>query len=216
MLRFRLSGIPFAVTPYFWVGSAIFGAGAAHGPNGLLLLAVWVLCVFVSIVLHELGHALAARQVGVSPYVVLYQMGGLTYLPGGAMSRAASNLRQLGGPAAGIFGYVCVLARRYCPGHDRRGGLGGVRPDDQPARRRSHRGPRSASTASGRSSTCCRFCRSTADRCCATCSAPGCWDVTRSHRRGLRGGVCLPDVHAAAPAVHRVFPRLPGFRQFPG
>ena len=113
MLRFRLSGIPFAVTPYFWFGSAIFGAGAAHGPNGLLLLAIWVLCVFVSIVLHELGHALAGRQVGVSPYVVLYQMGGLTYLPGGSMSRAQHIYVSLAGPAAGFFGCACVLAARY-------------------------------------------------------------------------------------------------------
>ncbi len=113
MLRFRLSGIPFAVTPYFWIGSAIFGANAARGPNGLLLLAVWVLCVFVSIVLHELGHALAGRQVGVEPYVVLYQMGGLTYLPGRELSRGQHIYVSLAGPAAGFLTLMCVLAARY-------------------------------------------------------------------------------------------------------
>ena len=113
MLRFRLLGIPFAVTPYFWIGSAIFGAGAARGENGVLLLAVWVLCVLVSIVLHELGHALAARRFGVSPYVVLYQLGGLTYLPGAALSRAQHICVSLAGPAAGLFGYLCVRAARY-------------------------------------------------------------------------------------------------------
>ena len=99
---FRLAGIPFAVTPYFWIGSAIFGANAAHGPNGMLLLAVWVACVFVSIVLHELGHALAARRFGVTPYVVLYQMGGATYLPGGIASRVERIFVSLAGPAAGF------------------------------------------------------------------------------------------------------------------
>ena len=69
----------------------------------LLLLGVWVACVFVSIVLHELGHALAGRQVGVEPYVVLYQMGGLTYLPGRTLSRGAAHLRQSGGSGGGFF-----------------------------------------------------------------------------------------------------------------
>ncbi len=113
MLRFRLAGIPFAVTPYFWIGSAIFGAGAARGPNALLLLAVWIACVFVSVVLHELGHALAGRQVGVEPSVVLYQMGGLTYLPGPALSRGQHIYVSLAGPAAGFLTLVCVLAARY-------------------------------------------------------------------------------------------------------
>ncbi len=113
MLRFRLSGIPFAVTPYFWIGSAIFGASAARGPNALSLLAVWIACVFVSIVLHELGHALAGRQVGVEPYVVLYQMGGLTYLPGRALSRGQHIYVSLAGPAAGFLTLMCVLAARY-------------------------------------------------------------------------------------------------------
>ena len=113
MLRFRLSGIPFAVTPYFWIGSAIFGYGVAQGPNGLLRLAVWVACVFVSIVLHELGHALAGRQMGVSPYVVLYQMGGLTYLPGNALSRGQHIYVSLAGPVAGFLTLMCVLATRY-------------------------------------------------------------------------------------------------------
>ena len=113
MLRFRLSGIPFAVTPAFWIGSAIFGANEAQGPNGLLLLAVWVICVLISIVLHELGHALAGRRFGLSPYVELYAMGGLTYLPGQALSRGKHLLVTLAGPAAGFTTLVFVWAARY-------------------------------------------------------------------------------------------------------
>ncbi len=79
----------------------------------MLLLAVWVACVFVSIVLHELGHALAGRQVGVEPYVVLYQMGGLTYLPGRELSRGQHIYVSLAGPAAGLLTLMCVLAARY-------------------------------------------------------------------------------------------------------
>ena len=113
MLRFRLSGIPFAVTPYFWVGSAILGASAAQGEHALLRLTVWVACVFVSIVLHELGHALAGRRMGVSPRVELYQFGGLTFLPGRELSRGEHILVSLAGPAMGLLTLMCVLAARY-------------------------------------------------------------------------------------------------------
>lgn len=106
MFRFRLFGIPYAITPFFWIGSAILGSGAARGKDGLLLLAVWVACVFVSIVLHELGHALMARRFGVQPSVALYQFGGLTFLPGVPLTRGQHILVSLAGPAAGFLVYA--------------------------------------------------------------------------------------------------------------
>ncbi len=112
MLRFRLSGIPFEVEPSFWIFSAILGSNAAHGQNWLLLLAVWVACVFVSIVVHELGHAATARRFGASPRVRLYTMGGLTY-PGQGFPRGQDLLVVLGGPAAGLTLYLLVRAVVY-------------------------------------------------------------------------------------------------------
>ena len=112
MLRFRLFGIPFEVAPYFWIFSAVLGGNAAHGPNALLLLAIWVTCVFVSIVVHELGHALMAAHYGASPVVRLYAMGGVTQ-PGQGFARWQSLRVVLCGPAAGfaffalIFGSLC-------------------------------------------------------------------------------------------------------------
>ena len=96
----------------FWVFSAVLGANAAHGPNALLLLAVWVACVFVSIVVHEMGHALTARSYGASPTVRLYAMGGLTS-PGQAFTRGQNFLVVLGGPAAGLTLYLVVRAVIY-------------------------------------------------------------------------------------------------------
>lgn len=96
----------------FWVFSAILGANAAHGPNALLLLAVWVACVFVSIVVHEMGHAQTARAFGAAPRVRLYTMGGLTY-PGRAFTRGQDLLVILGGPAAGLAFYFLVRAAIY-------------------------------------------------------------------------------------------------------
>ena len=102
MLRFRLFGIPFEVGPYFWILSACFGSYVAHGDHGLQLLALWVACVFVSIVVHELGHALMARRFGLVPIVRLHGLGGSTYMPGGGLSRPQAILVTLGGPVAGL------------------------------------------------------------------------------------------------------------------
>ncbi len=45
------------------------------GPPALLL--IWVACVFVTILIHELGHALAFRHFGQRAHIVLYHFGGL-------------------------------------------------------------------------------------------------------------------------------------------
>jgi stage IV sporulation protein FB len=108
MLRFRLFGVPFEVGPYFWILSACLGSSVAHGERGLTLLAVWVACVFVSIVIHELGHALMARRFGVTPHVVLHMLGGTTYMPGSGLTRPQGMLVTLAGPAAGLALWLLV------------------------------------------------------------------------------------------------------------
>ncbi len=102
MVRFKLFGIPFQVAPYFWILSAVLGSNWAHGERGLTVLAIWVGCVFVSIVVHELGHALMARRFGISPVVVLHGIGGSTYMPAGRFTRPQAILVTLAGPAAGL------------------------------------------------------------------------------------------------------------------
>ena len=113
MLRFRLSGIPFEVAPYFWFMSAILGGNVAHGPNGGLLLVVWVACVFVSIIVHEMGHALTARRFGAEPSVRMYAFGGVTMMPGARFTRGQDLLVVLGGPAAGLALYMVVRGAIY-------------------------------------------------------------------------------------------------------
>ena len=53
----------------------LLGAGGGY-ENGIYLL-IWVLVVFLSIFIHEMGHALAYRQFGTSCRIILYHMGGL-------------------------------------------------------------------------------------------------------------------------------------------
>jgi stage IV sporulation protein FB len=71
-LRFRIFGIPVRVHPLFWLVAAVLGWNEQH-PNHLL---IWIPAVFVSIVIHEMGHALCARSLGNSPWIVLYGFGG--------------------------------------------------------------------------------------------------------------------------------------------
>jgi stage IV sporulation protein FB len=115
MLRFRLFGIPFEISPYFWLGSILLGGLGRDftSKDALLRLAVWVGCVFVSIVAHELGHALVGRRYGARPQVVLHGMGGVTFLPGAYFTRGRSILVSLAGPAFGfaLFFLVQIFIR---------------------------------------------------------------------------------------------------------
>jgi len=72
-LTFSLAGIPVRVHPLFWLLTLLLGSS-----GGLLQLLIWVPVVFASILVHELGHALAFRRYGMPSSVVLYWGGGLT------------------------------------------------------------------------------------------------------------------------------------------
>ena len=75
-LRFQLFGIPVRVHPLFWLMAAFI----AWYPNRLDLVLIGVLCVFVSIMIHELGHAVMFRHFGFRGEIVLYMLGGFAYL----------------------------------------------------------------------------------------------------------------------------------------
>lgn len=76
-LRFSLFSIPVTVSPFFWVLSALLGfSWLRTEPGGPANLIAWVLCVFVSILIHEFGHALTMRAFGHWPEVVLFHFGG--------------------------------------------------------------------------------------------------------------------------------------------
>ena len=59
--------IPIRVHPSFWLGSLIFGQSLGS-PE---LIFLWVICSFVSILIHELGHALTAEAYGWPTEIVL-------------------------------------------------------------------------------------------------------------------------------------------------
>jgi membrane-associated protease RseP (regulator of RpoE activity) len=73
-LNFNLAGFPVRVHPLFWLIALLLGAGSGD----LLQISLWVLVVFVSILIHELGHALVFRFYGLSSQILLHFAGGLT------------------------------------------------------------------------------------------------------------------------------------------
>ena len=105
-MKFRISNIPVHVRPSFFLVSLMLSAGSIRDP---LSVALWVATVFVSVLVHELGHALAFTYFGHSPSIELYQMGGVTRgTPGMATSHGRHALISLAGPAIGfLFGGLC-------------------------------------------------------------------------------------------------------------
>lgn len=99
-LRFPVGPFPVRVHPFFWLVSALMGWNARE-PAVMLL---WVLAVFVSILVHELGHALALRRFGYDSEVVLHQFGGYAdFFPDYLYTPRRDIVVSLAGPVAGFL-----------------------------------------------------------------------------------------------------------------
>lgn len=71
--------------------------------------AIWAGIVFVSVLLHELGHAWVMRAYGFAPSIELHAMGGLTHWSAGAQPTAPMSLAvSLAGPGIQVLLGVLV------------------------------------------------------------------------------------------------------------
>src|SRR5262245_56867554 len=105
----KIFGIPVKIDPTFLFACVFLGAGRLSQPA---YLVEWVIVVFVSILIHELGHALVVRSFGLSPHITIYMLGGLTsWRDEKSVSHAKHIAVSLAGPFAGFtfFGAVFVL-----------------------------------------------------------------------------------------------------------
>ena len=111
-LNFSLFGIPVRVHPLFWLVTLVLGAQSRDVASVL----TWVVAVFISILVHELGHAAVMRAYGFRPWITLYGLGGLASYDQGRTygSKGAEPLGQilmsLAGPAAGFLLAATLLA----------------------------------------------------------------------------------------------------------
>jgi Zn-dependent protease len=101
---FTLAGIPIWISPWFLLLLLWFSQGGSF-QQALVLSG----CILVSIVAHELGHALVAKGFKLSPQIMVHGMGGHTHMGQRAPSAGADALIIAAGPFAGlVFGAVCA------------------------------------------------------------------------------------------------------------
>jgi Zn-dependent protease len=122
-MELRLGSIPVRVHGWFLVMVALLGANEQDPAK----LGIWVVVAVVSVVIHELGHALVGKAFGLVPRIELHGMGGTTSFeatpsPDGAPRRPLGTVRNvaisLAGPFAGFLFALAVLGL----------GLAGYRP----------------------------------------------------------------------------------------
>lgn len=113
-INFPLFGFPIRVTPFFWIVALVLGYELCRDEPVWLLL--WVGAVFFSILVHELGHALAFRRYSVGAHVVLYHFGGVAvpgsslggYGVGGSLSPKQQMVISAAGPGAQLMLAACI------------------------------------------------------------------------------------------------------------
>jgi stage IV sporulation protein FB len=109
--RFRLFNIPVSVNITFFIIAVFLGLQI----RDFLRLFLWVVIVFVSILLHELGHAFASSFYGRAPSIELRWSGGLTSSARYSMlSYPKEIFISFAGPLAGfLFGALLFLLKNF-------------------------------------------------------------------------------------------------------
>jgi Zn-dependent protease len=119
MLRFRLGPIPVRVHPSHFAVSALMGLSASvRTASGLARdVLIWMGVVFVSVLVHELGHAGAALSFGFRPDIELIWLGGITRPNApGPIPWGKNVLLTLAGPFAGFtLAIASGFARAWTP-----------------------------------------------------------------------------------------------------
>jgi Zn-dependent protease len=93
----RLAGIPVRIEIGFPLVTVVLGLTGREG----MLLVGWVVAVFVSVLVHELGHAVTLRAFGQRPTILLHGWGGATF-PSGPLTPTRDVLVSLAGSTTAI------------------------------------------------------------------------------------------------------------------
>ncbi len=100
-VNFRLFSIPTRVHPSFWLIAALFSFDLAR--SGMLYWGIGIGCIFFSILIHELGHALLYRCYHMGSYILIYSFGGLTISHDRLPVRSWRIIVSLAGPLANFL-----------------------------------------------------------------------------------------------------------------
>jgi Zn-dependent protease len=114
MVSLKIGSIPLRIHGAFFIMALLLGLGEGDP----IKLVLWITIVLVSVVIHELGHALMGKAFGLVPSIDLHGMGGLTSFSAGPnggrgdVTTMKSIAISLAGPFAGFLFAVVVLVTR--------------------------------------------------------------------------------------------------------
>jgi Zn-dependent protease len=132
-LHFRLFGVPVRVHPFFWLIALFSGAAPDITPKQTF---IWMAVLFVSILIHEFGHAAAFLYYGIRPRVTLHGLGGLAapddrfqghyaLYDDSSMRSSSQIVISLAGPVAGFLFAGVIVALIFAAGGSATFSLGG-------------------------------------------------------------------------------------------
>lgn len=100
--------IPVTIRPAFWIMAGVIGFINSFSLIGTF---IWIGIIFVSILVHEMGHALASKLFGQKPRIELIAFGGVTYPEGAKLPRWKEFIVVLDGPlfGFGLFALATLL-----------------------------------------------------------------------------------------------------------
>src|SRR5437773_3891151 len=112
---FRIAGIQLRIhiTFLLLIGWLAFGYYAEGGSAAALGRVIFILLLFVCVVLHEFGHAFAAKGFGINtPDITLLPIGGVARLERMPEEPKQELIIAIAGPAVNVVIAACLLLVR--------------------------------------------------------------------------------------------------------
>lgn len=110
MWQFSLFGISITVEPMHWFSLAIIGyLSIGQSSLGMIGVLIFIVAGFLSILIHELGHAAAIRKFGLPVQIRMVSLGGVAIHPP-ARSRLERFIIAAAGPLAqALVAFIVML-----------------------------------------------------------------------------------------------------------
>ncbi|HEX6913200.1 MAG TPA: site-2 protease family protein [Longimicrobium sp.] len=95
------------------------GAWSSGGAEGAVRGTTFILLLFLSVLLHELGHAAAARRYGIAtPFIILLPIGGIAAMQGMPRQPRRELTVAMAGPAVNVAIALAIAASLRLSGGD--------------------------------------------------------------------------------------------------
>lgn len=103
-----MPSIPINISPFFWVFAILIGWLNSKEP---IQIISWVFIIFISILVHELGHALMGLLFKQKVRIEIAPFGGVTLRQGPKLTLGKEFIVVLAGP---LFGFSLFLLGLFC------------------------------------------------------------------------------------------------------